>query len=74
MTKDYQETINDQSKANDVIKSEERKRIGEELWKWYWEEDGETSAHAIKRITGIDTPKPILEKDQWNPGKYRNIS
>lgn len=70
MAKDYSERIQIKSDVQEEVKKEEQSRMGKALWDWWHSNDGETSAHAIKRITGIDTPKPILEKDQWNPGKH----
>ena len=61
MTTPYEKTIQKQSDTNDAIRVEERKRVGSEFWKWWWAEDGESKAHAIKRITGVPSPKELPE-------------
>ncbi len=43
----------------DNVAEEQKKEIGEQLWGWYHATDGEKIADAIKRITGVSSPKPL---------------
>jgi len=66
----YEEKLRVRNEEREAIRKEERDHIGKELWVWWFGDDGETSAHAIRRVTGVDSPKPIPE-DQWNLGKRK---
>lgn len=52
-----QEESQNIARIEDIAKMEERQRIGEELWEWFNEENGETYEEGIFKITGVKNPK-----------------
>lgn len=44
-------------KAVEQAREDEKKRIGKELWKWFYGKNFEMIESAIERITGVEDTK-----------------